>query len=511
MDDSLSSPDWISGLATEIDQAIDSGDSKELYRLIDLANELYNQCDLAFEKASVAFCRANAHSALGHVGTNRDPNHGWGWTNHELKQEIYWLRVALIEVRQTAKSEPKGDLELRILTNLANALNHTGRFCEAIEHWDKAVSLEPTFGMAVANRGYGLLWYARALYDDGHQSVFFWQAQRALKTGLSYGVEAHSLEEIKANIAHLDAMGDWQKFSVELNSYSLGDEKSEQQYRRWCLSNRLFLNPLNDLGTHNIAGRDVLTFPSITLPVQRAGPIVPEVYGIFNQIVQEFISARYLIFEALQERQSEAAHFSDRDVVLYDTLDYRILRLWAEKLKMSYLSAFAIFDKIAYLLNHYLNLGLKSSQVNFRSLWFNNRDPKKGVIEELEKSRNWPLRGLFALSQDLYWKADGSLNAEPEARTLNDIRQYIAHKYLTVHDSFCSALGAVDAGQKQSEISYPIADEELILATKKLLKLVRSATIYLSLAANWHEQEKNKKGDGLCVPMLLNPLGDDRL
>jgi hypothetical protein len=43
----------------------------------------------------------------------------------------------------------------------------------------------------------------------------------------------------------------------------LSGSKQEQAYRRWCLDQRLFLNPLNDLGSLPVADHDVLTTPSV--------------------------------------------------------------------------------------------------------------------------------------------------------------------------------------------------------------------------------------------------------
>ena len=334
---------------------------------------------------------------------------------------------------------------------------------------------------------------------------------KGLAAGLAAGLESHAIQHVTERIAHLDTLQNWEEFTYDLDHFPRGRSEPEKNYRGWCLQNRLFLNPLNDLGPHNIAARDVMTFPSITQASEERTSLVPEVYGIYNQLVQEYVSARYLVFEAICERDTGTRHFSDNDVTLYDTLDYRVLRLWIEKLKMGFLSAFAMFDKMAYLLNHYLKLNIDHKHVNFGSLWFNKRRPDKGVRPSLEQSENWPLRGLFSLSRDFHWKADEVFSMEPDAKRLHEIRRHIAHKYLTVHDSFGVSLGTMGRDRKGNDLSMPIGDDDLAAATIKLLKLVRSAMIYLSLAANWHEQTINKNPDGLHASINLHPLGDDRL
>lgn len=495
-----------------VNEAWDARDPEALRALIGEADTLYDASMSSLAKASIAFSRANAHSVLRQLDAEKASQLDWAWDNADLMQEVYWLRKALADVSAEPESKRGGDLKPRILTNLANVMSHIGRFCEAIDYWDQAIATNPSFAMALANRGDGLKWYARALYDGGHQTLFLWQSRLALAAGLSAGLEAHAVEHARDAIAHLDTLSDWESVTYDLDDYPLGDTDAERHYRKWCLQHRLFLNPLNDLGPHKIGARDVITFPSIALPIDKAGPLVPEVYGIYNQLVQEFVSARYIAYEALQERDKGTQHFSDQDVLLYDTLDYRVLRLWVEKLKMSYLSAFAMFDKMAYLLNHHLKLDIPTHRVNFGSLWFAACKPEKGVRAELEASENWPLRGLFNLSRDLHWSADETFAMEPEAKTLHEIRRHIAHKYLTVHDSFCSAVGVIGRDRAQTgKLSMSIGDEELAVATVKLLKLVRSAMIYLSLAANWYEQTARKQSDGVYAPMPLHPLGDDRI
>lgn len=495
-----------------VNQAWDARDSEALRALIGEADTLYAASMPPLAKASIAFSRANAHSVLRLLENEKAPQLNWAWDNADLMQEVYWLRKALADASEEPEDKRGGDLKPRILTNLANVMSHIGRFCEAIDYWDQAIATHPNFAMALANRGDGLKWYARAVYDGGHQTLFLWQSRLALAAGLSAGLEAHAVNHARDAIAYLDTLGDWETFTYDLDKYPLGDTDAEQRYRKWCLQNRLFLNPLNDLGPYNIGARDVMTFPSIALPIDKSGPLVPEVYGIYNQLVQEFVSARYVAYEALQERDRATHHFSDQGVLLYDTLDYRVLRLWVEKLKMSYLSAFAMFDKMAYLLNHYLELDIPTHRVNFGSLWFNACKPEKGVRAELEASENWPLRGLFNLSRDLHWSADETFAMEPEAKTLHEIRRHIAHKYLTVHDSFHSAVVTVGRDRVQTgQLAMSIGGEELAVATVKLLKLVRNAMIYMSLAANWYEQTTRKRSDDVYAPMPLHPLGDDRI
>ena len=59
----------------------------------------------------------------------------------------------------------------QVLTNLGNLLNHIGRFVEAVEAWNEAITLVPKMGMANGNLGIGLTHYASHLYDSGHNAM----------------------------------------------------------------------------------------------------------------------------------------------------------------------------------------------------------------------------------------------------------------------------------------------------------------------------------------------------
>ncbi len=82
--------------------------------------------------------------------------------------------------------------------------------------------------------------------------------------------------------------------------------------------------------------------------------------GFFNQMKQEYASARWLLYEGLQE---DRVHFSDHDVRLCNTLDYSCHSLTVEKTKIAFRMAYSLFDKIAFFLN-----GYRVEQERFRKM-----------------------------------------------------------------------------------------------------------------------------------------------
>ena len=86
----------------------------------------------------------------------------------------------------------------------------------------------------------------------------------------------------------------------------------------------------------------------------------PTLVGFFNQLKQEYASARWLLYEG---SQTDTVHFSDREVVLYNTLDYSCHALAVEKTKIAFRMAYSMFDKLVLFLNEYLHLGIKDYDV----------------------------------------------------------------------------------------------------------------------------------------------------
>jgi hypothetical protein len=280
----------------------------------------------------------------------------------------------------------------------------------------------------------------------------------------------------------------------------MGRTPRERAYRKWCLAHRLFLNPLNDLGAVSIAGRDPLTLPSLRTPV---GAEMPWVFGFFNQMKQEFVSARFMLYEGLE---GEKVHFSDRGVTLANTLDYPSYSLAVEKQRATFRIAYSILDKVGYFINDYFGAGHRPDRVYFKTVWLEPKGPDpKPLQQRFAKSQNWMLRGLFWLSKDLF---DDELKAstEPDAQALDTTRKHLEHKYLQLHESWAfKPLGMTDGLR---EHRYSISRDDFGLKTLKLLKLARAALIYLSVAIH-HEERQRPESDGLVAPISVDSWDDD--
>jgi len=65
----------------------------------------------------------------------------------------------------------------------------------------------------------------------------------------------------------------------------------------------------------------------------------PPVIGLFNQMKQEYASARFMLYEGLQDTR---LHFSDRGVQLFDTLDYPMHSLATERVRTAFRIAYSL-------------------------------------------------------------------------------------------------------------------------------------------------------------------------
>ena len=286
---------------------------------------------------------------------------------------------------------------------------------------------------------------------------------------------------------------------------ALGKAAPDRAYRTWCHRKRLFLNPLNDLSANAAGAADLLSLPDFVAPVLQP----PVLTGFFNQLKQEFASARWQYYLGTT---AEGPHFSDRELLLHDTLDYPAYGLAMEQVKTAFRTAYSLLDKIAYFVNHYFALGIAPHRVSFRSVWQQNDGRgTQPVRERFRTSENWPLRGLFWLSKDIFDEAQ-SASTEPDARSVHELRDHLEHRYVKVHLLMPDRTheGACPDPFRDT-LAYSVSRQSLDARTLRLLKTVRAALIYLALAMGREEERRGaSRGKGPVLPIFLDRWHDGR-
>ena len=483
-------------LAHAIDSASDAGDEAVLRRLGENCENRLSTAE-SEDRVQLLYYWSNTYASIIAIKQN-DPDYVWDWKQPEGVQNILLLRRA---IRESSFDTINPIVARQIRTNLANRLHAIGRPVAANEERLRVLEYAPLFAKALAGQARGIAFYATQLYDQNHIPILLAAARSLFDAALARDAfwesgdrdsVAPGLLEERNRIAD-DLHRNHYDEDYNLNQWSLGDTEEERSYRRWCLRNRLFLNPLNEAYTESVAATDVLHLPSHSYGIED----VPRFPAYYNLMKQEYVSARYRLYRATHE---DDPAFMMRDVLLLDSGEGQALGHYTEDLRSAFRSTYAIFDKVGLFLNDYFKIELKPRKVSFRSVWYAKpRRDDANMRPEFMNNRNWLLRGLYFLSQDLF-DQDFKEVAEPDAANLAQLRQQLEHRFLSFQH-FNTELS--------TDTHQFISIDDFGNKALRLLKMAREALIYLSLAMHREEKlRKNATSDDktLGVPFVSRPM-----
>lgn len=486
-----------------IDRRPNADAIRRMIRLLELALELKHKDGMAcvctwceaLEQRKITgrdavfldFNRANAIAGE-RYGTE------WKLEQRTLARELFYLR------RAVSNDDFPGMPEIfrcQCLNNLGRRLTVAGRFVEALDCWRRVLEVCPNFGMSLGNSAATLADYAARLEDPNTRTFFLWMAHKQASAAIApTAIYTHTLDE---NSLHRSKkIQGWIESFLDINGIDAESpltwdgnpppDEEARAYRHWCLSNYLYLDPGNDLGPYPIAAMDSFGLPSHVILIDAADRFE----SFFDQMKQEYVSARWLLYEGLTAR---TAHFSDKDVLLYATKPRPSLCLAVEKIKSAYKTAYSLFDKIAFFVNAYMELRIPANRVTFRTLWTpGDNKPLRG---EFDSATNWGFCALYWLTKDFFEK-DTDEVAEPQARYLRNVRQYIEHKYLRVTE--------VDpVVTPPTDLALTISRKQFEAKALHLLKLARSALIYLCIGVGFEEERREKASAGAPVEEIPRP------
>lgn len=485
-------------------------------RLIDCSDDLRSVggiqralefCEQLLKRDLSESTRVTAHYFLANAfSLRRDftigPSAGRAWDDEDTLNSIKNYRIAYL-----SDAAVEAHIRVRIRTNLANFLSGCGRTLEAIEYWDLALEIDPDFAMANGNIGVAFITLAQLLEDGGHIAFHV----RAACEYLGKATSAAGRVQLHPNsLAIFERYRNWLKQTVPAevlrplgHMHADPDKRSEKEraYRYWCRRHKLFVNDLNDVVPSDpTCEADVLSVPSIVTKISEP---FPAVLGLFSQMKQEYVSARFLCYEGLSEKEP---HFSDRDVTLIDTFDYTAYSLAIEKMKIAFRLAYSLLDKLAFLVNHYFALQVAEHGVSFRTIWYTDQKKAKGIRTDLPVE-NLALRGLFWLAKDLSENHPGFIDAlEPDARQVAQIRNHLEHKYLKVHEFGVppprSGIEG-DGVDTHTKLAYSVSRTAFERMTLRLLKTVRCALVYTTFAIRLEEARRRAvdPSNGQIVPI----------
>ena len=482
-------------IALKIDEGMDSNDPNIVHQALDEVDK-FLQLEKSSKHSVLYYYRANAFAALRRMNPNYS-NDQFNWEQPELSEEIFSLRKAV---------DNNGFFELdsirccRIYTNLGNALNTVGRHIEALASFDNALKILPMFAMAAANRAYCLTNYSDALYDSAHRCIFLGEAVKGFKIALNDDavwdceypdtVKIQFQEKLREIETYLSKNCDLKNYYPM--SFEMEGTAEAIALNNWRLKNRLFLNPLNDLGNLPIATHDVFHLPNHTYQIAKQRPRFVEFYDL---IKQEYVAACVLMHEGISD---DNVHPADQSLLTFEHADYSVTSIETEKQKAAFRLAYSLLDKCAVFINEYFLLGHKSTSLatSFRKVWYNSKGKHKQLHAKLP-IRNWRLRALFAVSLDLFDKDISELTS-PLATSVNSFRNASEHRFVSIHE--------MSLYKEEDDLVERITISELQDLTLHLLKLARSTIMGLSFAV--HHQElylAERKDDEISVPFINEP------
>jgi len=460
-----------------IDIGFFDGDQNLLFKL-ESEKDLIDLTKLDdFHLATYYYDLSNLYSSIRRL-SNPDPRENWTLDDEFLKQEIYNLRksISLSGFHKIVKER-----RCQIYTNLGNSLSFVGRSIQAQAEWLNSLNIIPNFPMTLGNMSNGLVTYSLILLEEKDKYIAINFAYKYIKKALELrdfleqgainyfdSIKVYLDENFHPDLLKKEIVFDKRKIKFNLTKKS--------KYRAWINSNKLLLNPINDLTAKGNLKFDDLVLPAILMP-KESNPIY---HILFNQIKQEYCSARYNLFLYGLQRKN---HYSDKQVIManYNNLFQYSYR--TEVLKNAFKTFYSIFDKIGYFLNDYLGINNEPHKVSFRNIWYTNY--QKGEINPIFNSKvNWSMRALFWVSKDLF-DDDFKDTIEPESKYINQLRNYIEHKALIITKI------PFDEMVEKNSFNYAIGEENFEKKTLKIAKLVREAIMYLCFAVEQIEREFN--------------------
>ena len=391
----------------------------------------------------------------------------------ELQENyIYHYRTALDNIEKI-ESDTNG-LYQQLYTNAANAYSRVGRILEAMRLYDIASSKYKMFPMAYGNKGISAYELAFYTYDPNHDHILRHFAYFCLTEALKHkkhldlhGNASKHFENIKAIIAE-----NYPKDYLD-TPLDFGKTKREQGFRKWATREILFLDELNDIIAAPIVATDYIHLPSMIYDF--GSERWKFHYGMFNQIKQEYVSARYLFYDGISDRRS--AHLADKEVLQIE-IDMDIHSHSDYCVRTAFRTLYSVLDRIAFFINEYFMLGIKVDKVSFRSIW-NEQNGTPSALLELCKNNDM-LNSIYWLSKDIYEK-NYRRTTKPSSKEFDTLRNRMEHRY---------AVSTLEEVSISDDFTYRISTVDLYRKTLALMKLVREVIIYLSFALHIEESKK---------------------
>jgi tetratricopeptide (TPR) repeat protein len=458
---------------------IDIGSALQRLELVDRGTTLLEGARESIEdpaiQASVDYNLANGYSTRGQLALIK--NAAWSaWGIHE-NEDTQRAKATLSRVLHREGSGPTPET----WTNFGNTLSHLGRPIDALDAYDEALQIDSAHPGALGTRGEELLWLtpflgpmARATAIEAGRHIARALASDRVETILGPNVRPHwteTLQKIEAKTETTISVDDGPLHPpADLSRMAA----PVREYVEFCRDRRLFLTwHLLDQGAeHGLGDRmfiQTIESPSTASRFESLAPIV-------NQIKEDFATARYLLY--LSSRQTETLDAINEltELVMLEERSY--FNLYGGLGKAAFGHAFDVLDKIAFLLNKYLDIGHPPGRVSASSFWRHPDDAKlpaakARVSPVLQAIPSRLLVGIVDVARDL----DRS-----DFRRIRLIRNALTHRCLVLTE------GTAETRDVEGVLHVPW--RTMRRESLRTLRLARSAIFSLIAFISVHERDR---------------------
>lgn len=464
------------------DYAIFLNDYKQIEYLYKKAMEVAENTNESYIKRSHFYYYAyNCH---GHIHLNEK--------NHQEKS-LSLIRCAIIFYEKN-KSEKENTFTenyhskyyevLRV--SIGNELDDSGRIISAIDSYNDVFndnSYEVFINLIISLRK-----YVSVLKNSDYIHFFDKKILELMDAFYEMGEDFNKFKGLdnyykllQNKREHLD--------DVTFKEMDFSEDSDAIEYRKWVAQNKLALNPLNDIYTDLNVSLDSIYIDSIISKIDESMEN-KELFLIYNEIKQEYASARFQLYEGINNNEY---HYSDFGNKLILDSEYILYSYGVKQIENSYRSIYSIFNRVAYFLNKYNHMEISNKTLSLNKL-FNKIE--KNEDDSLKKFSC--LNGLDWIKKDLYGDNTGDdykYSVDPKMEKIRKLRNYLEHRLVKVvfyKDEY-----------EATEDVLVISENVLVNNSMYLLKKCRETIILLTLYINQNEAYKKRKLNGENIPPLL--------
>lgn len=374
-------------------------------------------------------------------------------------------------------------IAMKCHVNLGNIMRNLGRYIDAIDSYNNALLIDNGFAMASLNLSDTLLEYSCLQikpYEQQyyhHAAYYYYKQTQKYKMNLEKVYYLDALRK-KMDIFHSEYIEKFLTKELKLPDFIVNNQ-DEIDYRMHLQTCNLFLDACGE-----ILGEPCFAVDSVVLPESQLADEKKEFCGLFNQIKAEYIHGRYLWY-ATTVKNFETPEFVEWQNDFMPINDDSVFTVNDTLLRAAYRILYSVFDKIGYFLNYYFAVGLQETNISFKNIW-RDKVGKVNVPHPIKfPNQNQGLCALYWLQKDLYDKQEMNPTS-PFSFPMANMRNDMEHNALI-------SVNTLSKANPSAKMTKYVMNTQIEQNVYKIMKLLREAIIYLTIAVN--EDIKSKQGD----------------